>query len=228
MKIPNRRTGGRQAALRAACEAARLGPDVPAALFTLAQAQLSCGKIRDAEATAARLTEVAPYRTMTFRVLAHIAMRRRDWATAETHLRRALALDSESYEAMNDLGLVLQEGGKTREAIDRLHDAVKVSPARSEAHENLRAALRRFLRPRWIVPVALLAGASAGAVPEAEASLSLALALVMVAYLWWRRRRLQALPASIIALSRLERERWRHGLFLWLRTRRPGRGGACR
>lgn len=269
-------TGRRREALRAAGEAVRLGPDVPAALFTLAQAQLSCGKIRDAQATAARLTEVAPDRTMTYRLHAHIAMRRKDWTVAEAHLRRALALDSESYEAMNDLGLVLQAGGKTREAIDRLHDAVRVSPARREAHENLHTALRRFFRPRWIVPVALIAGAAARAVPGAEASLPLVLALVMVAYLWWRRRRLKALPASIMILSSLERERWHHRfpleatrliatsvallwavavasavmnghhyhaqdwallvsspvvatgvlVFFWLRSRRPGGGGA--
>jgi tetratricopeptide (TPR) repeat protein len=203
-------TGRRREALRAAGEAVRLGPDVPAALFTLAQAQLSCGKIRDAQTTAARLTEVAPDRTMTYRLLAHIAMRRTDWTAAEAHLRRALALDSESYEAMNDLGLVLQAAGKTREAIDRLHDAMRVSPARSEARENLHIALRRFVRPRWIAPAALVAGAAAGAVPGAGAALPLALALVMVAYLWWRRRRLQALPAPIITLSSLERERWHH------------------
>ncbi len=203
-------TGRRREALRAAREAVRLGPDVPAALFTLVQAQLSRGRTREAQITVARLAEVAPDRTMTFRALAHIAMRRKDWAEAEAHLRRALALDSESYEAMNDLGLVLQKGGKTREAIDRLHDAVKVSPARSEAHENLDAALSRFLRPGWIVPAAVIAGAAARLVPGAEASLPLVVALVMVAYLWWRRRRLRALPPPIIAISRLEREWGRH------------------
>ncbi len=203
-------TGRRWAALHSARESVRLGPDVPAALFTLVQAQLSCGKLRDAQVTGARLAEIAPERTMTFRALAHIAMRRKDWAEAEANLRRALALDSESYEAMNDLGLVLHERGRAREAIDRLHAAVKVSPARSEAQENLHAALRRFLRPGWIVPAAAIAGAAARAVPRAEASLPLVSGLVMAAYLWWRSRRLRALPAPVIAISRLERERWRH------------------
>ena len=203
-------TGRRRGALQAAREAVRLGPAVPAALFTLVQAQLSCGKTRDAEATGARLAQAAPHRTMTFRALAHIAMWRKDWTAAEAHLRRALALDPESYEAMNDLGLVLHEWGRAREAIDRLHDAVKVSPARSEAHENLHAVMRRFLRPRWIVPAAIAAGAAARAVPRAEVSLPLALGLVVVAYLWWRRRRLRALPPSVIAISRLGRAWWRY------------------
>jgi tetratricopeptide (TPR) repeat protein len=202
-------TGRRREALRAAQEAARLGPDVPEALFTLVHAQLALGRGREAQMTAVRLAEVAPDRAMTFRALARIAMRRRDWAAAEAHLRRALALDSESYETMNDLGLVLQKGGKTQEAIDRLHDAVRVNPVRSEAHENLNAALRRFLRPGWIVPVAVLAGAAARGLPGAEASLPLVFALVMLAYLLWRRRRLRTLPPRVVAVSRLEHEWWR-------------------
>lgn len=201
--------GRRGEALRAAREAVRLGPNVPAALFMLVQGQLACGRTREADLAAARLAEAAPDDAMTFQALAHVAMRHKDWAAAEGHLRRALALDSESYDAMNDLGLVLQERGRAREALDRLHDAVRVNPARSEAHENLQAALRRFLRPGWIVPVAMAAGAAARAVPGADASLPLALAVVMAAYLWWRRRRLRALPAPMLALSKLEREWWR-------------------
>lgn len=202
-------TGRRREALRAAQEAVRLGPDVPEALFTLVHAQLARGRGREAQGTAARLAEVAPDRALSYRALARVAIRRREWAVAEAHLRRALALDSESYETMNDLGLVLQKGGKAREAIDRLHDAVRVDPVRSEAHQNLNAALRRFLRPWWVVPVALLAGAAARGLHGAEASLPLVWGALMLVYLVWRRRRLERLPPRIAAVSRLEREWWR-------------------
>src|SRR5262249_1240164 len=90
----------------------------------------------------------------------------------------------------------------------------RVNPVRSEAHENLNAALRRFLRPGWIVPVALVAGGAARALPGAEASLPLVFALVMAAYLVWRRRRLRTLPAPILSISKLEREWWRQRFLL--------------
>jgi tetratricopeptide (TPR) repeat protein len=201
--------GRRRVALQAARESVRLGPDVPEALFTLVQAQLACGKTRDAQATGARLAEIAPDRALTYQTLGYVAIRRRQWAAAEAHLRRALAIDPESYETMNDLGLVLQEQGKAREAIDRFHDALRTSPARREARENLFGALRRFLRPVWVIPAGVVLGAGAQAYPSAQALLPLIFAVVMLAYLYWRRQRLRTLPASIVALSRHERQWWR-------------------
>lgn len=202
-------TGKRHAALREAREAVRLGPDVPEALFTLVQAQLACGRTRDAQATATRLGVIAPELAMTHHALGQAAMRQKHWAVAEAHLRRALAISPESYETMNDMGLVLQAQGKAREAIDRFHDAVRTSPARSEARENLFGALRRFLRPGWAFPVGVVVGVAARALPSADASLPLAFAGVLAAYLLWRHHRLRTLPPPIVALSRYEGRWWR-------------------
>ncbi len=96
-----------------------------------------------------------------------------------------------------------------REAIDRFHDALRSSPTRSEARQNLFGALRRFLHPGWVIPTGVVMGAGARAFPAADAFLPLVFAPVLLAYLYWRRQRLRTLPPPIVAISRQERRRWR-------------------
>jgi tetratricopeptide (TPR) repeat protein len=193
--------GKRRAALQSASEAARLGPDVPEALFTLVRAQLACRRRREAAATADHLAAVAPGEVLVHRALGEVAMARRDWRAAEAHFRCAVARDPESYVALTNLGFVLHRLGRAPEAIERFHDAARANPAASVARANLIGAVRRFLQPN----VAFLAtGIGIGALARATAFppvvFGVMLAGWVAGYLAWRKRRLQRLPSGAVAV----------------------------
>jgi len=225
--------GKHRAALQAAREAVRLGPDVPEALFTLVQAQLACRRRREAATTAHHLTAVAPGEVLTHRALGDVAMAGRDWGRAETHFRRAVARDPESFVALNNLGFVLHHLGRDREAIERFHEAARANPAAGEARENLIGAVRRFLQPG--VPL-LAAGVVIGALARATSFQPVVFGLMLAGwvagYLIWRRRRLQRLPPGASAVY-AHAGVWKRGPFTpagrllaaWQRLRPRHRAG---
>jgi tetratricopeptide (TPR) repeat protein len=75
-----------------------------------------------------------------------VALKRRRFNQAEGHLRRALELDPESYEATNNLGLaVARQRGRRREALEILSRAAELNPEGGAAHENLHETARHWL-----------------------------------------------------------------------------------
>jgi tetratricopeptide (TPR) repeat protein len=199
--IAHHERGKRRAALESAREAVRLGPDVPEALFTLVRAQLACRQRREAAETADHLATVAPGEALMHRALGDVAMARRDWRAAETHFRRAVARDPESYVALNNLGLVLHRLGRAQEAIERFHEAARANPTAGEARENLIGAVRRFLQPNVTFLTAGIAiGAFARATSFQPVVASVLLAGWVAGYLAWRKRRLQRLPLGAAAV----------------------------
>lgn len=147
--------GQTKPALRAAEEAARLGPEFPETLHTLGHVQLKAGRKAKALATAQRMLALAPDSFLTHELLALIALKRERWRDAEAHCRRALAIRPDAYHSLNNLGLALMRQARPfaprvhearlAEAIACLQRAVQIEPAERLARENLTAALARYL-----------------------------------------------------------------------------------
>lgn len=65
---------------------------------------------------------------------------------AEKHLRRALEINPQYPEALNDLGTLLTSAGKYPEAVGHFSNALTLNPNYSEAHNNLALALTHLNR----------------------------------------------------------------------------------
>lgn len=78
-------------------------------------------------------------------------MGRRDEARA--HYERALALDPESPDAHNNLGIALAQSGRLAEAVPEFEAALRLNPGHVNARRNLDQVMRmRPLRPRsWVL-----------------------------------------------------------------------------
>ncbi len=64
-----------------------------------------------------------------------------DYKTAESEYRQAVRLEPKSETALNNLGVVLNEVGRSREAVDTLKQAVAIDPTNSIAYYTLSKAL---------------------------------------------------------------------------------------
>lgn len=212
-------------ALDAAQEAARLGPDVPEALYELVAAQLGCNQIRAAQTTAKRLVAIAPENAFTHEALGFVALTSRQWSTAETHLRRALALDPQSAEALNNLGVALQRQalnplnwlgdarllrGKHLEALERFHDAARLEPMSAYIRANLQGALGWYLRPMVLLIALGALTVVWGRLDHSHSPLAtvalLAIAAIGAGWLMWRRARIRALPEDLVLLLHQEHQ----------------------
>jgi Flp pilus assembly protein TadD len=81
------RLGRGREALRDAEAAASLAPNDPEVIEILASAQMDAGRFDAVKATVAHLLEVSDRHSDAHRASAAIAMRQRDWRTAESELR---------------------------------------------------------------------------------------------------------------------------------------------
>ena len=205
-----RHLGKKRWALDAAQEAARLGPDVPEVLYELVAAQLGCNQMRAARATEERLGAIAPDRAFTHQALGLVALASRQWSAAEAHFRRALALDPQDAEVINNLAVALLRQGKHLEGLERLRDAARLNPAADLTKANLQAALGWYLRPTVLLialgPLAVVWGRlDHSHSPLAPVAL-LAIAALGAGWLLWRRARIRALPEDLLLLLRQERQ----------------------
>lgn len=140
--------------LASAREARRLAPEEPDPLPVLIPALLDGGRrnLDEAEEASETLLRLAPDSEDSHRLAAEVAIRRKSWATAERHARRAVALHPDDTAALVVLADVQFRGGGRRqqlEALETLHRALQLDP------QN--AAVRRFLLAlvdiRFRVPV---------------------------------------------------------------------------
>src|SRR6185437_3967686 len=97
-------------------------------LLILGQAQDLAGQRGEAQKTAEQLVALAPQWAPAHHLLGILALRGRQAAEAETHLRRALALDAVGVAYHNDLGVALLRQGKIQEAIRHSYEAVRINP----------------------------------------------------------------------------------------------------
>ncbi len=65
----------------------------------------------------------------------------RDWRNGVTLFEQALRVTKDNALAHNNLGLALEEGGRTEEAIRHYREALRIDPAMDNAHGNLGNAL---------------------------------------------------------------------------------------
>jgi tetratricopeptide (TPR) repeat protein len=91
---------------------------------------------------------LAPERAVTHETLGEVLLALSQLTPAEHAYRRALALDPRSFEAMNNLGVVLQRQGREREAMEQFLQAARLNPTSTLAQENLANSIDRHVDPR--------------------------------------------------------------------------------
>lgn len=96
------RLGRHDAALSAARRAVAIAPGNWLAQVQLANALLQNDNVREAKGVARQVAAMAPDATSTHRLLAAVAHRQRHYARAESHMRRALAIDPTRAELLSD------------------------------------------------------------------------------------------------------------------------------
>jgi tetratricopeptide (TPR) repeat protein len=210
--------GHKREALEAAREAARLGPSVLEALFTLARAELASGRTRDAQATVERLVASAPERDLAHVMRGNVAIEQKAWRAAEEHYRRALVINPQHWEAMNNLGVALQGQGREQEAIACFHHAARIDPTSHLIQNNLLNAVKRHLGETgnvtgwrrvalvFLYVVALTASIGAGA-----PMIAIGLVGSRIINRRQRRRKLQALPPAVVAFYESQKKPRRLG-----------------
>ena len=138
-------------AIKSYSRAVEIKPNAADALLGLAGAQMSEGKLQDAQATFQKGIERFPrdalFRQEYGRML--ILWGNRDTDTesrAVALLKEALALDGTLAESHFQLGKLAMRDGKNQEALDHLETAVKLSPRNRSVHYALAGLYRRLGR----------------------------------------------------------------------------------
>ena len=135
-------------AVAAAREAARLSPRNSSDLFVLADALMHAGQLEEAREVALRMREVAPESVWSHEMCGGVALKGKQYAEAEAHFRRGLALDPQRYICLYNLGLSLLYQGRPREAVDCFTQAQMQRPQDTRApwiDHNLRVAIKTYL-----------------------------------------------------------------------------------
>ena len=111
--------------------------DDPDALIALGNAYQIAGRSADAIRTFKHLLAVDPKNGLAYENIGVTQLQGRDYAAAETSLRRALDLDPNLPGAYTALGVVLASTGRKSEAIDAWTRAVKLDDTSLDALFNL-------------------------------------------------------------------------------------------
>ncbi|WP_426570704.1 tetratricopeptide repeat protein [Aquihabitans sp. McL0605] len=138
------------AALESARTAVRCYPHSALALITLANCELDGGRPLDAEATAAAAIEMQPADAGTHALAGRVALELGQLDEAAAHLHRALAIDPERADALNNLGIVELRRGEYAAAEERFLGAVRLTGSETMASNLLRARkAEQFQRGQW-------------------------------------------------------------------------------
>ncbi len=125
--------------LASALTAAKITPDEPNVLQTLAYAQIACEKYDEAKTTAKKLLEIEPDTEDTHLTAGSVYLSAQEYYLAEKHFQEALRINPTSYNARNNLGVMnLQQKIGDEYVIDDFTEAVKLDPSNSLAIDNLR------------------------------------------------------------------------------------------
>ena len=73
-----------------------------------------------------------------------LALQEKDYPTAESLIKKAIAEDPKDPSFHNNLGVILRESGHLEEALDCYRQAIELRPEYAEAHCNLGIALREL------------------------------------------------------------------------------------
>ena len=118
------------------------------------------GNLRDANTAVKEAIRLAPDSAETWITASVVALSARNYETAITASRRALAISPSNYAAMNNLGVALRGAGKKREGTKVLAEAARIDPDSPTARTNLtRAGLGvvRIAVMILLIPIGLLA-----------------------------------------------------------------------
>ena len=220
-------------AYKSAQEAMRLDPQGTDSLDALFWSQLSLNRRFEARNTAYKMLELAPDLALSHKNMAHSAIRFGQWKDAERHCRAALKLDPLSYDAMNNLGLALENQQRRREAIECYLEAVKLDPSKEKPRANLGSAARVYVNSPPVAANALakllksigtrllilviiaanwkLVGPDLTSLVRRNSTViiligflaAVSLALMAMRYVTVRRQRILSLPENIRALMKL-------------------------
>jgi len=111
--------------------------DDPDGLTTLGNAYVMANRPRDAIATFDRLLRVDPENAIAFEGLGAAQLQTRNFAAAESALRRSIALDSTRAVAHTSLGVALASTGRRGEAIESWKRAIALDAADLNALFNV-------------------------------------------------------------------------------------------
>jgi len=194
----------RKPALESAREAARLAPHALEPLNVLALCLCVNRKVAEAGEIATAMISTAPDASLAHFTAGMVSQRSGRLAEAEAHYRRALALNAESWDAMNNLGLVLDGQGKRKEAIDMFHNAARLKPMEKISQENLKRTVGTYLSGGIGISYILFQVVramfhSAGVdLTRYVASIAVPLAAAIIVYdIWLRRKRKAELHDSV-------------------------------
>jgi len=138
-------------AIKSYSRAVEIKPDAVEALLGLAVAQMSEGKLQDAQATFQKGIERFPRDALLRQEYGRMLVLWEDrddasQARGVSLLRTALTLDSTLAEPHFQLGKLALRDGKSQEALDHLEAAVKLSPRNRSVHYALAGLYRRLGR----------------------------------------------------------------------------------
>ena len=140
------RQGDRAGATAQYREAIRLNPKLPGVHYELAELLRSSSDAAlnaQADDEYAAAVRVNPYDVLSWKRLGESAAAKSDFAAAEEHYQKALALQPRDSDAKTGLAIVFLSTSRTKEAIPLLEDALKDDPANLVAHYRLSGLYRR-------------------------------------------------------------------------------------
>ena len=138
-------------AIKSYSRAVEIKPDAAEALLGLAVAQMSEGKLQDAQATFQKGIERFPRDALLRQEYGRMLVLWEDRDAASqargvSLLRTALALDSTLAESHFQLGKLAMRNGDTQGALEHLQAAEKLSPRNKSVHYSLAGLYRRLGR----------------------------------------------------------------------------------
>ena len=151
----------------------------PASIESLVRRALEAherGRIDEAQSAYGEILEREPRHAVATHYSGMIAWQRGDTARAETLMRASIAADASVADFHNNLGLLLRETGRAKEAVDCLRRAIGLAPAWGQARGNLGLALESA--GAWPDAIATYREAIAGQPADAIARQNLARVLL--------------------------------------------------
>lgn len=142
--------------LKHALKSVELEPDEPVFLERLSQAYLQSGEVHRAKIILEEVIKIEPDASRHYEMLGDISFQLGDYSSAENAYRDALKFDPEDTALLNDLARsLLEQRGKTREAIDVFYNIIQLEPTNSLAAKNLFISINTWLdnnsfKGRWI------------------------------------------------------------------------------
>ncbi len=124
-------------AVAAAKRLVRLAPTEVSSHWALIDSCVAASRVRSAVAASNTALAMAPESTHTWFLRGRAARLAGDLQVAESAIREALRLEPDSYEANNELGIIMRGRGRTAQALQQLTSTASMNPIARPARANL-------------------------------------------------------------------------------------------